>query len=91
MGNCVTTGHPGRGPLHQDLGYGDYGAGGGDSSGFGGGFGGGGGHGGGGVSEWSLVMSEVRLQNTELRMSLARVGEQLYDRVLNQSLRLERE
>ena len=35
---------------------------------------GGGGIGGGGVSEWSLVMSEVRLQNTELRMSLARVG-----------------
>ena len=41
--------------------------------------GGGGREGGGGVSEWSLVMSEVRLQNTELRMSLARVGEQLYD------------
>lgn len=39
----------------------------------------GGREGGGGVSEWSLVMSEVRLQNTELRMSLARVGEQLYD------------
>ena len=31
------------------------------------------GGGGGGVTEWSLVMSEVRLQNTELRMSLARV------------------
>lgn len=30
--------------------------------------------GGGGVTEWSLLMSEVRLQNTELRMSLARVG-----------------
>ena len=44
-----------------------------------GGGGGGGREGGGGVSEWSLVMSEVRLQNTELRMSLARVGEQLYD------------
>ena len=29
---------------------------------------------GGGVTEWSLVMSEVRLQNTELRMSLARVS-----------------
>ena len=40
---------------------------------------GGGAGGGGGVSEWSLVMSEVRLQNTELRMSLARVGEQLHD------------
>ena len=39
----------------------------------------GGGAGGGGVSEWSLVMSEVRLQNTELRMSLARVGEQLHN------------
>ena len=33
-----------------------------------------GGRGGGGVTEWSLLMSEVRLQNTELRMSLARVG-----------------
>ena len=40
-----------------------------------GGSGGGGGGGmGGGVTEWSLVMSEVRLQNTELRMSLARVS-----------------
>ena len=36
--------------------------------------GGGGGGMGGGVTEWSLVMSEVRLQNTELRMSLARVS-----------------
>ena len=39
-----------------------------------GGTGGGGGGMGGGVTEWSLVMSEVRLQNTELRMSLARVS-----------------
>ena len=60
----------GGGGVREGKGEGEKGGVGGVSSVYGGG---GVGGGGGGVTEWSLVMSEVRLQNTELRMSLARV------------------